>query len=142
MHLKALFISPGKGLTKTLRVMKLTAFILLTICMQASAKSFSQKVTLSAKDVPLENVIKNIKKQTGYSFFYNVDWLQKAKTVTIEVKDMDIEDALNIVFKDQPLTYRVINNTIVLKLKEVTPAKLYTPGFHLTSCRYNPWPCC
>ena len=118
MHLKALFISPGEGLTKTLRVMKLTAFILLTICMQASAKSFSQKVTLSAKDVPLENVIKNIKKQTGYSFFYNVDWLQKAKTVTIEVKDMAIEDALNIVFKDQPLTYRVINNTIVLKLKE------------------------
>ncbi|MEO8764006.1 MAG: TonB-dependent receptor [Ginsengibacter sp.] len=103
--------------------MKLTAFILLTICVQASAKSFSQKVTLSARDVSLENVIRNIKKQTGYSFFYNVDWLQRAKTVTIDVKDMAIEDALNIVFKDQPLTYKVINNTIVLKLKEVVPPK-------------------
>ena len=36
---------------------------------------------------------------------------------------MAIEDALNIVFKDQPLTYRVINNTIVLKLKEVMQAR-------------------
>src|SRR6187200_2139911 len=121
MHLKAPFISSGEGLTKIPpqagRIMKLTAFILLAICIQASAKSFSQKVTLSARDVPLEKVIRNIKKQTGYSFFYNVEWLQKAKTVTIEVKNMAIEDALDIVFKDQPLTYRVINNTIVLKLK-------------------------
>ncbi|MEP7143693.1 MAG: TonB-dependent receptor [Ferruginibacter sp.] len=101
--------------------MKLTAFILLTVCMQLSARSFSQKVTLSAKDLPLEQVIKKIKKQTGYSFFYNADWLQKAKAVTVEVRDMDIEDALNIVFKDQPLSYKVINNTIVLKLKEIMP---------------------
>ncbi|MEO5892162.1 MAG: TonB-dependent receptor [Ferruginibacter sp.] len=101
--------------------MKLTAFILLTICMQASANSFAQKVTLSTKDSPLESVIKNIKKQTGYSFFYNADWLQKAKTVTVDVKNMEIEDALNIVFKDQPLSYRVINNTIVLRLKDIAP---------------------
>ncbi|MEJ7588230.1 MAG: TonB-dependent receptor [Ferruginibacter sp.] len=101
--------------------MKLTAFILLTICLQVSAKSLSQKVTLSAKDSPLENVIKKIKKQTGYSFFYNADWLQKAKSVTVDVKNMDIEDALTIVFKDQPLSYKVINNTIVLKLKEILP---------------------
>src|SRR5450432_2557027 len=116
MHLKALFISLCEGLTKIPpqagRIMKLTALILLTVCMQVSAKSFSQKVTLSARDSPLENVMRNIKKQTGYSFFYNADWLQKAKTVTVEVKDMDIEDALVIVFKDQPLSYTVINNTI------------------------------
>ena len=114
-------------------VMKLTAFILLTVCIQVSAKSFSQKVTLSAKDVPLENVIANIKKQTGYSFFYNVDWLQKAKTVTIEVKDMPIEDALNIVFKDQPLTYKVINNTIVLKLKRNNNRQAIETAFRHTS---------
>lgn len=120
MHLKALFISPFKGLTKTLRVMKLIAFIVLTICMQASAESYSQKVTLSAKDMPLEKLIKKIKKQTGYSFFYNADWLQKARTVTIEVKDMAIENALSIIFKDQPLSYKIINNTIVLELIRVT----------------------
>lgn len=127
MLLKVLFIPPRAGIIKILpqagRVMKLTAIILLTVCMQVTAKSFSQKVTLSAKDALLENVIGNIKKQTGYSFFYNADWLQKAKTVTVDVKDMDIKEALNIVFADQPVSYSVINNTIVLKLKEVAAAK-------------------
>ncbi|MEO6328271.1 MAG: TonB-dependent receptor [Ginsengibacter sp.] len=104
--------------------MKLTAFILLTMCMQVSAKTYSQKVTLSAKDLPLEEVIKSIKTQTGYSFFYNADWLQKAKVVTIEVRDMQIENALNLVFANQPLSYRIINNTIVLKLKEPTARAL------------------
>jgi TonB-linked SusC/RagA family outer membrane protein len=124
MHLKALFIFPKKGLTKTLRVMKLTALLLLTICVQVSARTYSQRVTLSAKNMSLEKVIGDIKKQTGYSFFYNVDWLQKANTVTIEVKNMQIENALNIIFKDQPLSYSVINNTIVLKLKEVSAEKV------------------
>ncbi|MEO6452534.1 MAG: SusC/RagA family TonB-linked outer membrane protein, partial [Ginsengibacter sp.] len=127
MLLKDLFISRQGTLIKiplqAERVMKLTAFILLTICLQVSAESFSQKVSLSVKDAPLEKVIKNIKKQTGYSFFFNAGWLQKAKNVTIEVKDMAIGEALDIVFKDQPLSYTVINNTIVLKLKEVVPAK-------------------
>src|SRR6476659_9677633 len=108
MHLRALFVTPEEGLTKTMRVMKLTAFILLSLGMQVSARSFSQKVTLSAKNQPLEQVIKKIKKQTGYSFFYNADWLQKARTVTVELRDLDIEDALDIVFKDQPLSYKLI----------------------------------
>lgn len=127
MFLKSLFISATRNLKRippqVERIMKLTTFMLLAVCLQVSAKGISQKVTLSAKNAALENVIRHIKKQTGYSFFYNADWLQKAKKVTVEVKDMDIEDALNIVFKDQPLGYSIINNTIVLKLKEVIPAK-------------------
>jgi TonB-linked SusC/RagA family outer membrane protein len=117
MDFKALLFNPGKGLTQTMRVMKLTAFILIAICMQVSADSLSQTVTLSAKDAPLEKVIKTIRKQTGYSFFYNADWLEKAKTVTLQVKDMAIGEALGMVFRDQPVSFSIINNTIVLKLK-------------------------
>ena len=123
MDLKALCAPYKVGLTKTLRIMKLTAIILLSACLTASAKGFSQKVTLSAKDAPLETVIQQIKKQTGYSFFYNVDWLQKAKTITVDIKNVDIEKALDIVFKNQPLSYKLINSTIVLELKDAVLIK-------------------
>jgi type II secretory pathway component GspD/PulD (secretin) len=118
MDLKGPSIIPGRGLTQMMRIMKLTAFILLTVCVQVSAKTMSQTVSLSVKDSPLEKVMKSIKKQTGYSFFYNADWLEKAKRVTVEIRNRPIEDALDIVFKDQPLGYSLINNTIVLKMKE------------------------
>lgn len=137
MDLKLVRRSESEGgalLTKTrlsvgqaLRVMKITAIILLSACLTASANGFSQKVTLSAKDAPMETVIQQIKNQTGYSFFYNVDWLEKAKTITIDIKKVAIEKALDIVFKDQPISYKLINSTIVLELKEALLDKEETP---------------
>lgn len=127
MDLKALYAPPKGGLTKTLRIMKLTAIILLSVCLTASANGFSQKVTLSAKDAPLETVIQQIRNQTGYSFFYNVDWLEKAKTITVDIKNVDIEQALDIIFKNQPLSYKLINSTIVLELKNALLVNEETP---------------
>ncbi|MBS1566798.1 MAG: TonB-dependent receptor, partial [Bacteroidetes bacterium] len=56
-------------------------------------------------------------KQTGYSFFFDVALLEKAGKVTIEVKNVPLETALDIALKDQGLTYKVIEKTIVLKPK-------------------------
>ncbi len=42
-----------RSLTKTLRIMRLTAFFLLAACLQVSARGLAQTVTLSVKGVPL-----------------------------------------------------------------------------------------
>lgn len=97
--------------------MKFTAIFLLAASLQVSANSYSQKVTLSQKNAVLEKVFRSIKKQTGYSFFFDVAWLQKASPVTIDVKEASLQAALDICFKDQPLTYSIVGNTIVVKLK-------------------------
>ena len=55
---------------KLLRVMKLTTLMLVVTLMQASAAGYSQKVSLSERNVPIENVFKEIEKQTGYVFLY------------------------------------------------------------------------
>ena len=128
MELKA-FYAPSSGvLTKTFRIMKLTAIIILSVCLTASAKGFSQKVTLNAKNAPLETVIQQIKNQTGFSFFYNVDWLEKARAITVNIKNVNIDKALEMVFKNQPLSYRLINNTIVLELKSEERIKEEIPA--------------
>ena len=65
------FIPCTKGWTQLLRVMKLTAVILLTACLQVAATGNAQKVSLDMQNVSLEKVFKEIKKQTGFYFLYN-----------------------------------------------------------------------
>lgn len=109
--------------SQTLRCMKITAFILLAFCIQVSASTFAQTVTLKEHKAPLEKVINEIKQQTGYSFFYNQDWLQQAKPVDIEVKNQPLDEALKACFANQPFNYAIVNKTIVLKPKEKPVAR-------------------
>ncbi len=101
--------------------MKLTAIILLSACLAASAKGKSQGITLSVKDAPLEKVFIEIKKQTGYSFVYYKDDLAKGQKVTIQVSNARIEEVLNLLFKDKPITYSIFEHNIVLKQKTESP---------------------
>ncbi len=119
MFLKIHFVPPKAEIIKLLRVMKLTAIFLFTAFITASATGYSQKVTLFEKDAPLEKVLKEIKKQTGYVFFYDESWLEQSKKVTINVKNFPLEDALVVCFKDQPLTFSIVGTTIVLKRNQV-----------------------
>src|SRR5882724_4598545 len=90
--------------SQTLRIMKITAFILLIGCMAASATGLSQKLTLSLKEVSMQKLFKEIKKQTGYDFWYENRLLDKANKVSVEVKDLSLDETLQLVFRDQPLS--------------------------------------
>ena len=98
--------------------MKLTAIFLLAFCMQISANGYSQKVTLSRKNASLEKVFREIKKQTGYAFFFDESWIRGASSVTLDVKEEALERVLAICFSNQPLTYSIVGKTIVVKQKE------------------------
>jgi TonB-dependent starch-binding outer membrane protein SusC len=101
-----------------LRIMKLTAIIILTACLQVSAKGYSQKITLSVKDAPLEQVFKSIEKQSGFYFNYVHEMIKKAQPVTIEVKDATLEEVLVTCFKGQPLDYTVVGGDKIVIIKE------------------------
>jgi len=104
-----------KEVTKLLRIMKLTAIILLAACLQVCAKGYSQTVTLSLKDAPLEKVFSAIEKQTGYYFTYTLELLQGTKPVNLDVKNASLQDVLAICLKDQPITYQIIDKAIIIK---------------------------
>jgi TonB-dependent starch-binding outer membrane protein SusC len=106
-------------LTKMIRIMKLTTVLLIAACLHVSAKGFSQKINLRETDIPLVKVFEEIRKQTGYQFFYADEMLASAKNVTVNIKKGSIEEVLNICFKDQQLTYSISENTIIIKRKKV-----------------------
>jgi TonB-linked SusC/RagA family outer membrane protein len=123
MHLNALCnlrLLKRRLPTKTLLIMKLIILLTVVACLHASAGGYAQKLTISKQDVSLEVVFKEIKKQTGYNFLYNYDWLQNTKKVTVEVKEASINQVLDICFKDQPLSYEIIDKTITLKQKTIS----------------------
>jgi TonB-linked SusC/RagA family outer membrane protein len=111
-----------KGIEQIILKMKLTVIILFIACLQVSASGYAQKISMSKKNVPIEQVFKEIKKQTGYLFFYNQNWLEEINTISIDVKDASIETVLEICFLDQPLSYSIVDRTIILsKSKKPDP---------------------
>jgi TonB-dependent starch-binding outer membrane protein SusC len=106
-------------LTKMILVMKITAVLLLGAFLQVSARGVSQTLTLSFKNAPLEQVLSEIQKQTGYSFFYEDGLLKNAKPVDIAVKKATLAQALDICFSNQPFTYKIVNNAVSIRRKEL-----------------------
>lgn len=96
--------------------MKLTAIILLTACLTASAKTFSQ-VTLSEKNVSLPKVFKEIQKQTGYDFLFSYTLVENAGTVTVNLKNATLKDAVQEILRGKDLTFEILEKTVVVKPK-------------------------
>ena len=99
--------------------MKMTTILLLSTCLTASAGGIAQKVTLSQKNVKLEKVFREIRKQTGYVFFYDASVLQGAKSVSIHVKEASVEEALEETLQGQPLNFSIERKTITIVQKPV-----------------------
>ena len=115
-------------LTKTLlRMTKLTAILLLTACLQVSAKGFAQRISLSEDGVPLKKVFKEIRRQTGYLFFYSDEILQQAKPVSVHLRNAELAEVLDSCFSGQPLTYVIVAKTILVNNVPVPPPPLADP---------------
>ncbi len=107
--------------TQTIRIMKLTTVLLIAACLQLSASGYSQKITIKGENLTLQKVFAEIKKQTGYQFFYADEVLSKAKNVTVNIKKASIDEALEYCFRDQDLSYAISENTIIVRRKIISP---------------------
>jgi len=103
---------------KLMLIMRLTTVLLIASLMQVSAAGFAQKISMSKSSAPLEEVISELRKQSGYDFIATGKILDQSKAVTINVKNTEFKDVLKQIFEDQPLTYLIENNTVTLKEKE------------------------
>ena len=91
--------------------------ILLTIiaCCRIGTQCYSQSITLSIKHVSLEKAFKEISKQTGYSFVYTREQINKSNPVSINIKNVSIYQTLGICFANQPLKFIVDDKQIIVK---------------------------
>jgi len=99
---------------KIVRMIKLTCIVLFIAVLQVSAGTYAQKLTLRFKDAPMENVLLDIRQQSGYDFLYSAQLLKKAKPVTMDVKGASIEQVLKSCMAGQPLSYVINKNTVTI----------------------------
>lgn len=97
--------------------MKLTAVLLLGAFMQVAARTEGQTVTLKLTNAPMKEVFREIQKQTGLNVMVDETILEKAGRVTLDVRDMPVNQVLTICLKNKPLTYTIIDGRIVVKPK-------------------------
>ncbi len=114
----------GRKLKPILLGMKLTVLLLTAAFLNVSARSFSQNISFTGSNVPIEKVFAECKKQTGYSFLYPSSLLTIAHPVTIHASNVPLEQFLKELFKTQPIGYEINNRSILLFQKTDIPAPL------------------
>jgi TonB-linked SusC/RagA family outer membrane protein len=97
--------------------MKLIALIIFCLSLQVSAATMAQKVSISGTNVSLKTIFKELRKQTGYYFIYSNEALEIANPVNLMVKDVNLDQLLKTIFRDQPLNYTIEDKTIAVNIK-------------------------
>ncbi len=84
--------------------MKLSLFLFLTlISTQAAVYSQNERITISLKDVTVEQVLSKIESLSQYNFLYNDNDVQFDRIITVDAKRESIEKILKEYFAIQRL---------------------------------------
>jgi len=97
--------------------MKLTAVILLAFSLHLAARTHSQSISFSGRDVSLKRAIAEIKKQTGFLVVYNKELIKNAQRVTVNVHNQPLTDFLDLVLENQQLSYSIKDNNILISYR-------------------------
>lgn len=112
---------------KLFLLMRLTAFLVLVFSFHATARTSGQQVTLHVKEASLRQVFRQIKEQTGYSFVFTSQMLERSNPVALSVKDEPLQSVLEKLFSQQPLQFSLVDKAVVVRYKVELPEINYLP---------------
>jgi TonB-linked SusC/RagA family outer membrane protein len=102
---------------KALQVFLLQIFLLVPWGVMA----LDQKVTIHLEQVKVQEIFKEINKQTGLNFVYSAMQLNEIGMVSLNVKDVTVDFALKKLFEGKPFTYKFEMQSIIIRKIEVMP---------------------
>ncbi|MFZ4056617.1 MAG: TonB-dependent receptor [Ferruginibacter sp.] len=110
--------------------MKFTIAFLLITSLQVSAKTFSQeRITLKLSSAELKTALKQIERKSMYRFLYNNDVVSSDQKVNIDADNMPVKEILDNIFTNTRLTYRVLeNNLVVISERNIEFADIKVSG--------------
>jgi len=116
---------PHKKLQKALKVMRLTCFFVLLLCLQVHAEVYSQatRLSLELSNVSIEEVFSEIEKQSDFAFTYNIRDIETINNITIDIHDALIHDVMNKCLENTLYSYEVIDKHVILVKKKLSTIK-------------------
>jgi len=107
---------------------KITIVLFLMTCVQVNANDTNaQRLSISIHNGSLEKLFAEIEKKTSYVFFYDAAILKGTKPITLEMREANVEDILEVSLKGQSLEYSIHDRTIFVK-KNVKPTASSGPS--------------
>ncbi|MGF7040907.1 TonB-dependent receptor [Mucilaginibacter lappiensis] len=101
---------------KTIKIMKLVTVLLFTGIMHIHAAVYSQNVyNFNVNNISVKQMFKQIEKNSKYTVFYRLDQVNVDKKINVELADASIETVMKNVLQNQPLTFQVVDDIIIIK---------------------------
>lgn len=104
-------------LRKTCLIMKFLVLLLFVSTLQLSANVYSQeaRVTVHLQNASFEDVVSVLENSTEFTFLYRDHQVMQIKNLNLHYTDVDIKEVLDACLKGSGLTYRLVDNTIVIQ---------------------------
>ncbi len=109
---------------KTIRAMKLIAFLTFVVIFQLRAEVHSQSFNFNETNTTVKQMFKQIEKNSKYSIFYRLDQVNLDQKVSVLAKQGTIENVMSQVLRNQPLTFEVVDEVVVVKLAAAPDASV------------------
>ncbi len=119
----ALFGRPYHPFLKFIIVMKLTTVLILGGLLQVSAAGFSQHLTYHKKQASLEQIFREIRKQTGYTVLWSTSKIRNASPTDADFEKTPLQTVLSGLLPALDLSFEINENAILIKEKVLLPAK-------------------
>lgn len=99
---------------RLINLMKWTSLVWTVLFLQIASAANAQRVTIKGKKLSLQAVLTEVYNQTGYTFLGNSKLYAMANAVDMDVQNMQVEEAVSLIFKEQPLGYAIKDRTILV----------------------------
>jgi TonB-linked SusC/RagA family outer membrane protein len=103
---------------KTLFPARMIAWLVISLAaFQLQAKDSlpeGEKISLVKEFASIKEILKAVEKQTEFKFFYNHQQVDVKKTISVNLKQVALTEALDEIFKDVSIGYRISGRQILL----------------------------
>ena len=107
----------------------LCAFMLTAIQPQLSdLYAQNETVTLSMRNATVEQVLDQIEKKTDYTFVASDRSVDLNRKVSLNVQSLSLEETLNKLFAGTNVSYKIVNNQIILSKAQATQQSKQVKG--------------
>lgn len=114
--------TPEVKIWKVMKICSIQAMVAMTLCSMAFAHDhygqvLDKKITISLKDVSLEEALEAIERLTYVKFFYSVDQLGIKDRISVEAVELSLKDLLDELLGPYDVTYKVHERKATITLK-------------------------
>lgn len=107
----------------TLRFTRFILFLEILLLLGGAMSAQNTGIDLQFENAPTGLVLDAIERQTGFRFAYNADFVQLGRKVTIQVRNLAIDEVLDRLFAGSGIRYEITGRQVVL-LPEILPVIL------------------